>query len=137
MIHNSYFRYFSASADLSIASWTTEESSAMDKCGHCDNCTRPAETVSSRDVTLEAWQTLKIVQVVDAEGGRQTINGLSDLARGAVGGSFEAGGKRRKSKEKVHLDYNTIAGGTVILPKDVCPHFTFFLISFFRTCTLS
>lgn len=118
-IHNSYFRYFSASTDLSMASWTTEESNAMDKCGHCDNCTHPVGTVFNKDVTLEAWQTLKIVQAVDTEGGRQTIAGLSDLARGAAGGSFEAGSKRRKGKEKVRLDYSAIAGGEVVLIKDV------------------
>ncbi|KAG8216338.1 ATP-dependent DNA helicase [Butyriboletus roseoflavus] len=113
-----FAKYFSASSDLSMASWTTEESSAMDKCGHCDNCTRPVETVLYKDVTLEAWQTLKIVQAVDSDGGRQTIAGLSDLARGAAGGSFEAAGKRKKSKEKVQLDYNAVAGGKVVLTKD-------------------
>lgn len=106
-----------------MASWTTEESSAMDKCGHCDNCTRPVGTVFHKDVTLEAWQTLKIVQAVDTEGGRQTINGFSDLVRGAAGGSFEAGGKRKKRNEKVRLDYDAIAGGAVVLPKDVCHRF--------------
>lgn len=121
-----------------MASWTTEESSAMDKCGHCDNCTRPVETVLYRDVTLEAWQTLKIVQAVDTEGGRQTVAGLSDLVRGAAGGSFEAGGKRKKSKEKVHLDYNAVAGGKVVLSKDVCrPSAFFFLkIAFADTCSI-
>ncbi|KAH0834694.1 P-loop containing nucleoside triphosphate hydrolase protein [Lanmaoa asiatica] len=113
-----FAKYFSASSDLSMASWTTEESSAMDKCGHCDNCTHPEGTVFYKDVTLEAWQILKIIQAIDTEGGRQTIAGLSDLVRGAAGGSFETGGKRKKSKEKVHLDYNAIAGGKVELPKD-------------------
>lgn len=131
MIHNPSYRYFSASSDLSIASWTTKESGAMDKCGHCDNCTRP-EGMFHKDVTLEAWQTLKIVQAICNEGGRQTISGLSDLARGAARGVFEAGGKR-KTKEKVQLDYDAVAGGKVVLSKDVRYHsspdhlsFTFF-----------
>jgi len=94
----------------------------MDKCGHCDNCTRPASMVFYKDVTLEAWQTLKIIQAVDTEGGRQTVAGFGDLARGAAGGSFETGGKRRKGKEKVRLDYNAIAGGEVELTKDVRHH---------------
>ncbi|KAI9567984.1 P-loop containing nucleoside triphosphate hydrolase protein [Boletus coccyginus] len=113
-----FAKYFSASSDLSMTSWTTEESSAMDKCGHCDNCTRPARMVFYKDVTLEAWQILKIVKAVDTEGGRQTVAGFGELARGAAGGSFETGGKRRKVKEKVHLDYNAVAGGEVRLTKD-------------------
>ena len=142
MIHNSNFRYFSASTDLSMTSWTTEESSAMDKCGHCDNCTHPVGTVFNKDVTLEAWQTLKIVQAIDSEGGRQTIAGLSDLARGAAGGSFEAGSKRKKVKEKVRLDYGAIAGGEVVLNKDVRDYFylfnsTFSDVYFVMSCTSS
>ncbi|KIJ15140.1 hypothetical protein PAXINDRAFT_180755 [Paxillus involutus ATCC 200175] len=113
-----FAKYFSASSDLSMTSWTTEESSAMDKCGHCDNCTRAPETIEHKDVTIEAWQILKILEAVDAQGGRQTIAGLSDLARGLGGGSFEASGKRKKSKEKVQLDYDAVAGGKVGLSKD-------------------
>ncbi|KAG9311882.1 ATP-dependent DNA helicase [Chiua virens] len=113
-----FAKYFSASSDLSMASWTTEESSAMDKCGHCDNCTRPAGTVFHKDVTLEAWQVLKITQAVDADGGRQTIASLADLTRGGSGGSFEGGGKRKKTKEKIGLNYDAIAGGKVVLTKD-------------------
>ncbi|KIK97438.1 hypothetical protein PAXRUDRAFT_31795 [Paxillus rubicundulus Ve08.2h10] len=113
-----FAKYFSASSDLSMTSWTTEESSAMDKCGHCDNCTRAPETVEHKDVTTEAWQILKILEAVDVQGGRQTIAGLSDLARGLGGGSFEAGGKRKKAKAKVQLDYDAVAGGKVGLSKD-------------------
>ncbi|KAH7882286.1 P-loop containing nucleoside triphosphate hydrolase protein [Phlebopus sp. FC_14] len=115
-----FAKYFSASSDLSMASWTTEESSAMDRCGHCDNCTRGPETIERKDVTLEAWQLLKILKAVDAQGGRQTIAGLSDLARGLSGGIFDAGGKgkRKKTKEKVQLDYDAVSGGKVGLSKD-------------------
>lgn len=109
-----------------MASWTTEESSAMDKCGHCDNCTRSVGTVLHKDVTLEAWQILKIVQAVDKEGGRQTISGLADLARGGGGGAFETGGKRKRVKDKVRLDYDAVAGGEVALSKDVRQPLTVF-----------
>lgn len=115
-------RYFSTSSDLSMAAWTTEESNATDRCGHCDNCTRPPETVEHSDTTLEAWRILKILENVDANGGRQTIAGLGDLARGLGGGTFEANGKRRKTKEKVQLDYDAIASGKVGLSKDVRAH---------------
>lgn len=101
-----------------MASWTTEESRATDRCGHCDNCTRSPETVERRDVTLEAWQTLKILETISAQGTRQTIAGLGDLARGLGGGAFEGGGKRRKTKEKLQLDYDSVSGGKVELSKD-------------------
>jgi hypothetical protein len=48
---------------------------------------------------------------------------LADLVRGAGGGAFSvsSGGKRRKSlsKEKVGLDLDAIAGGKILLGKDV------------------
>ncbi|KAL4073701.1 ATP-dependent DNA helicase [Scleroderma citrinum] len=113
-----FAKYFSTSSDLSMAAWTTEESNAADRCGHCDNCTRPPETVEHSDVTLEAWQILKILDNVDTQGGRQTIAGLGDLARGMGGGTFESNGKRRRTKEKLQLDYDAVAGGKVGLSKD-------------------
>lgn len=113
-----FARYFSASSDLSMASWTTQESRATDRCGHCDNCTRSPDTVEQRDVTLEAWQILKILETVSAQGGRQTIAGLGDIARGLGGGAFEASSKRRKTKEKLQFDYEAISGGKVELSKD-------------------
>lgn len=115
-----FAKYFSASSDLSMASWTTNESDAMDRCGHCDNCTRPSANVEHRDATVEAWQILKILETVEGSGGRLTIAGLSDLARGLGGGSFDAGGggKRRNAKEKIQIDYDSVAGGRVGLSKD-------------------
>lgn len=104
-----------------MASWTTDESNAMDRCGHCDNCTRSPDNVEHKDATVEAWQILKILEAVEDSGGRLTIAGLSDLSRGLGGGSFETGGggKRRKAKEKIQIDYNSVAGGKVGLSKDV------------------
>lgn len=115
-----FAKYFSASSDLSMASWTTNESDAMDRCGHCDNCTRPPANVEHKDVTVEAWQILKILEAVEGSGGRLTIAGLSDLSRGLGGGSFETGGggKRRNAKEKIQIDYDSVAGGKVRLSKD-------------------
>ncbi|KAG1731628.1 P-loop containing nucleoside triphosphate hydrolase protein [Suillus paluster] len=115
-----FAKYFSASSDLSMASWTTNEADAMDRCGHCDNCTRPLDNVEHKDATVEAWQILKIVEAVESSGGRLTIAGLSDLARGLAGGLFETsgGGKRRNAKEKIQIDYDSVAGGKVGLSKD-------------------
>ncbi|EGO29247.1 hypothetical protein SERLADRAFT_445074 [Serpula lacrymans var. lacrymans S7.9] len=113
-----FARYFSASADLSMASWTTEESDAFERCGHCDNCLRPPETVVHKNVTFEAWQLLKIVEAVGRQGKRLTMSGLGDLSRGLGGGTFETGGRRQKAKERFTLDYNEISGGKVGLSKD-------------------
>ena len=103
-----------------MASWTTDDTDALARCGHCDNCTRPPETVDQKDVTVEAWQILKIVAAVERQGGRLTLNGLSDLARGAGGGAFDAGGKGKgKAKEKTTLDLDEVAGGKITFSKDV------------------
>ncbi|KAH7912757.1 P-loop containing nucleoside triphosphate hydrolase protein [Hygrophoropsis aurantiaca] len=115
-----FAKYFSASSDLAMNSWTTEEANAMDRCNHCDNCTRPPESIANKDVTLEAWQILKTLAAVESRGGRVTINGIGDLARGLGGGKFDAnvGGKRKKAKESVQLDCEAVAGGKLQLSKD-------------------
>lgn len=117
------------SSDLAITSWSTDELSAVDRCGHCDNCTRPPEDIKQRDVTAEAWKLLKILESVNKDGGRLTIAGLSDVARGAHGGGFEAGGRRGSPKRKVCLDYDAIAGGTVALSKYVRACLAFLVVS--------
>lgn len=77
--------------------------------------------MDQKDVTLEAWQILKIVESVQAQGGRITQNALGDLARGLGGGGFEAtaGQGKRKAKEKHTLDINQVAGGKITLSRDV------------------
>lgn len=116
-------RYFSASSSLSMSAWGTAESNATARCGHCDNCTRPPETLDQRDVTLAAWQIVKVVASMEREGGRVTVGMLTDLVRGVGGGAYgvRGGGKRGKgkAKEKVDLDLEDIAGGKVTLGKDV------------------
>ncbi|KAF8588200.1 ATP-dependent DNA helicase [Ramaria rubella] len=117
-----FANYFSASSSLSLSSWTSSTAGALTPCGHCDNCTRSPETIDHRDVTLEAWQILKVVQEIERQGGRVTVGMTADLIRGAGGKSFGvAGGGRKgkgKTKEKVELDLNEIAGGKVGLSKD-------------------
>lgn len=111
------FRYFSTSSSLSINAWSTDGKDSLTRCGHCDNCTRPPESIERRDVTVQAWQLVKIVEAIAAEGGRVTLGMLADLARGAGGGAFGVGG--RKGKEKVGLDLKTICQGKVDMSRDV------------------
>ncbi|CAE6430368.1 unnamed protein product [Rhizoctonia solani] len=120
-----FANYFSASSSLSLSSWTTEAGGKLTPCGHCDNCTRPPESVAQKDVTLDAWIILRVAQTIDSEGGRVTIGMLADLVRGVGGKAFQVpangGGKgrRRKSQgEKVGLDLEGIAGGKASLSKD-------------------
>ncbi|QRV92276.1 DEAD/DEAH box helicase [Ceratobasidium sp. AG-Ba] len=117
-----FANYFSSSSALSLSSWTTEANGRLTACGHCDNCTRPPETVCNKDVTLDSWIILRVAQAVDNEGGRVTVAMLADLARGVGGQAFQVpsgGGRRRKSAgEKVGLDLNEVAGGKISLSKD-------------------
>lgn len=101
-----------------MASWTTDDMDALARCGHCDNCIRPPETVDRRDMTVEAWQILTIAAAVRRQGGRLTLNGLGDLARGTGSGAFDTGGKG-KAKGKTILDLDDVAGGKIGLSKDV------------------
>ena len=114
-------RYFSHSSNLSIASWSTEDQDALERCGHCDNCTRPPETIERKDVSLYSWQLLQIAHYIHKNHGKATVNMLAGLARN-TGGAFDvSSGKkgRQKEKEKVTLTLDDIAGGTVDLSRDV------------------
>lgn len=106
-----------------MSAWATSEIGAHDRCGHCDNCTRPPETIERQDVTLAAWRILKVSDWIEHEGGRVTLGMLADLVRGAGGGSFgiaSGGGKgKSRAKEKIGLDLEDISGGKVTLGKDV------------------
>jgi hypothetical protein len=115
-------RYFSVSSHVAVSSWSTNDKAALEPCGHCDNCTRPPEEVEHRDVTVEAWQLLKVANAVCIPGGNIPLTKLVDLARGRGGGSFTTstgGGKRAKTKSVIALDLDAVASGKVCLGKDV------------------
>ncbi|KAJ7654965.1 ATP-dependent DNA helicase [Mycena polygramma] len=119
-----FAKYFSHSSQLSMSSWATEDSDALAACGHCDNCTRPADSFERKDVTMEAWQVLKVADAVQHSGGQLTLTMLADLARGNGGGTYGVGGGGRKGKgkgrekEKVDMDLDLLCGGKVNLKKD-------------------
>ena len=84
-------------------------------CGHCDNCTRDADTIETHNLTGAAWRVLRIVQAVGREDGRVTHAQLTDLVRGLGGGSFTSGAASNAVKSTVDLD--AVAGGKIALSK--------------------
>ncbi|KAG9048491.1 hypothetical protein FS837_012747 [Tulasnella sp. UAMH 9824] len=112
-----FAEYFSAATSLSLSSWNDNGSTFVDRCGHCDNCTRPPQSNVQQDVTLEAWKLCKILDEVHQSQGRLTIASLAALARGNGSGTFdthEGGkGKRRKSKGEATIDLQTLCGGKI------------------------
>lgn len=125
LIHSDYifFRYFSTSSSLSLSAWSDSDGQSLTRCGHCDNCTRPSESLSRKDVTLESWKILQVVDRVGSDGGRVTVGMLADLVRGAGGGGYIVGGGgkgARGAKEKVALDLDGVCGGKITLTKNVC-----------------
>lgn len=133
-------KYFSASAHLSTASWdnptslssSDSTSTSTSPCGICDNCLRPASSISTRDVTLESWKILRIAQEVVKQSGRVTLPNLASLVRGLGGGSFgvvgggegKKGRKQKSTGEKAYLDIEDF-GGKVRMSADVRPPFFF------------
>lgn len=89
----------------------------MEPCGHCDNCKRPEDTFERKDVTLAAWQIVKVVNAVKRAGGRLTLGMLADLVRGAKKGAFEVSMGRKKQNQ--NIDLVAVAGGPVDLTKPV------------------
>ncbi|PCH44665.1 ATP-dependent DNA helicase, partial [Wolfiporia cocos MD-104 SS10] len=116
-----FAKYFRASSQLEIASWTTDEEDALARCGHCDNCTRAPDALVRQDVRVPAWQILQVARAVQRNDGRVTIATLSDLVRGLGNATINvASGKRKgraKESETIGLDLDAIAGGKVNLSK--------------------
>ena len=108
-------RYFSHSSQVSVNSWSTVETGALDPCGHCDNCKRAADSFEKRDVTLATWQLLKILQAVVQQGGRLTLGKLAALARGGAKGEYDVSTKkgRKTETETFRVDLDAVAGGPV------------------------
>jgi ATP-dependent DNA helicase Q1 len=130
-IHKLTHQYFSTSAQLSTSAWDHGDTlsgtgpGSVASCGSCDNCLRDPESIVTRDVTMETWRILKIVNEVEREGGRATLSNVSDLARGLGSASYTSlslGGNSKKRKadpEKGTMDTLAVAGGKVTLNKDV------------------
>ncbi|THU95817.1 ATP-dependent DNA helicase [Dendrothele bispora CBS 962.96] len=118
-----FAKYFSHSTSLSLSSWSTSDSSALDKCGHCDNCTRPASAIVKRDVTFETWQILKCLEEVTRNRGEVTLKQLAEMVRGvganaATDGGGKKGKGKGKGKEKSNVDLERVCGGKVEMKQD-------------------
>jgi hypothetical protein len=82
---------------------------------------RDVDSVERRDVTLTAWQLLKILQAVRQQGGRLTLGKLAILARGGAKGMYEASTikGRKKETENLKIDLDSVSGGPVDMSKTV------------------
>ncbi|KAL7344284.1 P-loop containing nucleoside triphosphate hydrolase protein [Rhodotorula toruloides] len=105
-------RYFRNSYDSSVN--TGEDSDKP--CGHCDNCLRDPATVSSIDISLQAYRALRIISSATSQRGTLTLPQAADLVRGLGGGSFSTQEVKGKGKGKV--DVQAVAGEKVTLSKD-------------------
>ncbi|KAF9556796.1 ATP-dependent DNA helicase [Agrocybe pediades] len=122
-----FAEYFSHSSQLSITSFSTDETGALERCGHCDNCKRPEDSFERRDVTLATWQILHVVKAVANAAGHLTLSMLAELVRGNKNGAFEAGKGRKKQEEKIDLE--AVAGGAVDMSKVDVEHLLVHLLT--------
>lgn len=68
------------------------------KCGQCDNCIDPPETI---DVSVQSWQIVNALEEMYDADGRITVASLADLVRGLKNGSYTvASGGSGKGKGK-------------------------------------
>ncbi|KAL1674623.1 P-loop containing nucleoside triphosphate hydrolase protein [Schizophyllum commune] len=116
-----FARYFSHSAQLSESAWSTDTTSVHDPCTTCDNCTRDPATYAEHDVTLPAWQILRVAEEIKDRGVSITIKKLAEIARGLGGGTVSSGTKRKKGKGASGpetIDIEDVAGGKVDMKQE-------------------
>ncbi|KIY50338.1 ATP-dependent DNA helicase [Fistulina hepatica ATCC 64428] len=114
-----FARYFSHSANLDMSVWSTDDTNANERCGHCDNCQRPSGSLEKHDVTAGAWQILKVVDFMERANVDVTVKQLTDILRGNGGGVIGSNQarKRRRSGPQI-IDLEAVAGGKISLGKD-------------------
>lgn len=96
-LFNAYFESLSDGSD----------SNAVEECGNCDNCTRAKSSFESKDVSMESFRALKIIEYVTKMGGTLTLAQAVDLIRGL--GNQKGNGR---------VDVKEVAGGKVTLTKE-------------------
>lgn len=120
-------QYFSASTQLSAAAWDNADALAasggkITTCGICDNCVRDPSSIVTKDVTIESWKILRVLQEVERYDGRVTLANAAYLVRGLGGGSFSmlsTGKRKRVEPEKGAVDLESLIGGKITMNKDV------------------
>jgi ATP-dependent DNA helicase Q1 len=89
--------------------WSDADGGSLTRCGHCDNCTRSPDSISMRDVTLESWQILKVLESITRDGGRVTMPMLADITRGV----------KWVGKARFTVDLDNLIGGKITMNRDV------------------
>jgi ATP-dependent DNA helicase Q1 len=85
-------------------------------------------------VTILSWKILKVLQEVEKQDGRVTLNQLADLVRGWGGGQFGGeGAEGKKEKSKGKIDLAELIGTKITLTKEVIH----LLLSYSNHLTLS
>ena len=87
--------------------WSTHDTDGGKRCGHCNNCLRPPESIEKQDVTLAAWQLLKLVDNTKQNGALLTFAELVKVARG-------------NKNQKVVNSMKDLTGSNVVLSSEVC-----------------
>lgn len=79
-------------------------------------CQRDPATVSTLDITEQAYRALRAIEAATAQRGTLTLPQAADLVRGNGGGAFST--QQAKGKGKGKIDVKTVAGNKVTLNKD-------------------
>ena len=79
-------------------------------------CQRDPATVTTLDITEQAYRALRVFEAATAQRGTLTLPQAADLVRGNGGGAFST--QQAKGKGKGKIDVKTVAGNKVTLNKD-------------------
>ncbi|KAI0062780.1 ATP-dependent DNA helicase [Artomyces pyxidatus] len=100
-----FAKHFSTSTQLALSSWTSDGSDSLERCGHCDNCERPPESIDERDVTLDAWRILTISKTFKSKGDKITAQKLRDIVRS-------------NGNDAKKIDFDSLGGKVTLSPQD-------------------
>ncbi|TFK18951.1 ATP-dependent DNA helicase [Coprinopsis marcescibilis] len=119
-----FAQYFQHSVQMAVSVWSTAEKDALERCGHCDNCLRPAGATRTEDATLAVWKILKVLQATQRMGADMTMTKIAALVRGKGRSQIEVKERRGKGgqREKQDVDLVALVGGPVDMSNDDLEH---------------